>query len=127
MLLVRGTTTTRARLRLAASLLMITAGRVLRISLPRAGSNSTHQISPRFIADIDSKRITPFLRFGLANLVCRHSAVSFVEGGISDIGPDQVFDELADLALPHHPAQALINGIVNGNRQFAAHVFLLKT
>src|SRR5665647_313762 len=121
MLLVRGTTTTRARLRLAASLLMITAGRVLRILLPRAGSNSTHQISPRFIADIAGKRIAPFHRFGLASLVCRHGGVSFVEGGISDIGLDQVFDELAYFALPHHPAQALINGIVNRNGQFAAH------
>lgn len=38
-LLVTGTTTTLARFRLAASLLTITAGRVLRISLPTAGSN----------------------------------------------------------------------------------------
>lgn len=47
---VRGMTTTLARLRLAASLLTMTAGWVFRISLPTEGSNFTHQISPRFIA-----------------------------------------------------------------------------
>ena len=40
MLLVNGTTT-HARFRLAESLLTITAGRVLQISLPTAGSNAT--------------------------------------------------------------------------------------
>ncbi len=45
-LLVRGTTTTRARFLFAASLLTITAGHVLRISLSTAGSNSIHHVSP---------------------------------------------------------------------------------
>ncbi len=44
-LLVRGTTTTRARFLFAASLLTITAGHVLRISLSTAGSNSIHHVS----------------------------------------------------------------------------------
>src|ERR1019366_7447115 len=98
MLLVMGTTTTRARLRFAASLLRITAGRVLRISLPTAGSNSTHHTSPRFICRIPGKRVAPLHRLGLAGLICRHGAVSAVQGGVGNIWLDQVLDELADLA-----------------------------
>ena len=46
---VSGTTTTRFRYLLAISLLTITAGLVFCISVPTAGSNSTHQILPRVI------------------------------------------------------------------------------
>ena len=42
-----GTTTTVRRARFSASALSTTAGRVLRISLPRVGSRSTHHTSPR--------------------------------------------------------------------------------
>jgi len=42
-----GTTTTVRRTRLRAFAVTTMAGRVLRISLPRAGSKLTHQISPR--------------------------------------------------------------------------------
>jgi hypothetical protein len=42
-----GTTTTVRRARFKASAVSTTAGRVLRISLPRVGSRSTHHTSPR--------------------------------------------------------------------------------
>ena len=59
MLLVIGTTTTRVKWRLAASLLTITAGRVLRTSLPSVGPNSTHHTSPRIIGHVPGKCIAP--------------------------------------------------------------------
>lgn len=49
---VTGTTCTRFNARLVALLLTTTAGRVLRISPPRAESNTTYQISPRLVGDI---------------------------------------------------------------------------
>ena len=49
---VRGTTCTRFKYLLAASLLRMIAGRCLRISPPTDGSKLTHQTSPRSIADI---------------------------------------------------------------------------
>jgi hypothetical protein len=43
----------------AASLLTITAGRVLQISVPTEGSNSTHHTSPRFILEREVLRRFP--------------------------------------------------------------------
>src|SRR5260363_385695 len=75
-LLVNGTTTTRARFRLAALLLTMTAGRVLRISLPTAGSNSTHHTSLRCIGHVSGKSVAPLHRFGFARLVGSHRPVA---------------------------------------------------
>lgn len=47
----RGITTTVRLARFRASAVRTTAGRVFRISLPRAGSRLTHHMSPRRIAD----------------------------------------------------------------------------
>src|SRR5579884_1753610 len=79
MLLVTGTTVitprpSRAAVALARSLLTITAGRRLLASLPRTGSKSTCQISPRRIPE-------PVVRGVLPNLVlagCRPLRPSFV-------------------------------------------------
>lgn len=80
-LLVNGMTTTRARFRFAASLLTMTAGRVLRNSLPTngSGSNSTHQTSLRFIGHVFSKSVAPFQRFRFALPVGGHRPVSVVQ------------------------------------------------
>src|SRR2546426_12793808 len=74
-LLVSGTTCTRFRYLLAASLLRITAGRCLRISPPTDGSKFTHQTSPRIIADITESGFRPRERFRLAYFVLRHLLV----------------------------------------------------
>ena len=76
----KGTTRTRDKLRFAASLLTITAGRVLRISLPTLGSNSTHQTSPRFIGDVVREPADPLGRLGFSHFVSRHLAIAALEG-----------------------------------------------
>src|SRR5260364_45748 len=86
-LLVNGPTTTRARFRLAALLLTMTAGRVLRISLPTAGSNSTHHTSLRCIGHVSGKSVAPLHRFGFARLVGSHRPVAIIERRIHHMRP----------------------------------------
>src|SRR5260364_1476 len=86
-LLVNGTTTTRARFRLAALLLTMTAGRVLCISLPTAGSNSTHHTSLRCIGHVSGKSVAPLHRFGFARLVGSHRPVAIIERRIHHMRP----------------------------------------
>src|SRR3954466_3721342 len=105
-------TTTRERLLLAASLLTMTAGRVLRISLPIEGSNSTHQTSPRFIAHISGQRIAPFGSFRLAGLIFSHGLVAVIQCGFDDMGPNQVFDELAHAPPAHYAIETVIHILV---------------
>src|SRR5260364_415939 len=71
-LLVNGTTTTRARFRLAALLLTMTAGRDLRISLPSAGSATPLHSSPVSIGYVSGKSVAPHPRLGLARVDGRH-------------------------------------------------------
>src|SRR5260364_37990 len=86
-LLVNGTTTTRARFRLAALLLTMTAGRVLRISLTTAGSNSTHHTSLRCIGHVSGKSVAPLHRFGFARLVGSYRPVAIIERRIHHMRP----------------------------------------
>src|SRR3990172_926584 len=69
---VMGTTCTRFKYLFAASLLMMTAGRFLRISPPSDGSKFTHQTSPRLIGHISNGRLRPLERLGLAGFVLAH-------------------------------------------------------
>lgn len=105
---VSGTTATRARLRLAASLLIVTAGRVLRISLLTAGSNSGRQISPRFISHINGQRVTASKRLSLALLVC-HCPVAVVWRGAQHVRPQQVLYTLAYPPLANCLVQTLLH------------------
>src|SRR3990172_2923042 len=57
---VMGTTCTRFKYLFAASLLMMTAGRFLRISPPTEGSKLTHQTSARLIGYISNGGFSPF-------------------------------------------------------------------
>src|SRR5260364_437786 len=77
----------RARFRLAALLLTMTAGRVLRISLPTAGSNSTHHTSLRCIGHVSGKSVAPLHRFGFARLVGSHRPVAIIERRIHHMRP----------------------------------------
>lgn len=76
----------------------MTPGRVLRISLPTAGSNSTHHTSPRCIRDVADQAIAPLGRRGLALAVSRHGAVVLVHCRVEHVRTGQVLQEPADLA-----------------------------
>ena len=106
---VSGTTTTRARLQLAASLLIVTAGRVLRISLLTAESNSGWQISPRFISHINGQRVTAGKRLSLALLVGCHCPVAVVWRGAQHVRPQQVLNTLAYPPLANCLVQTLLH------------------
>src|SRR5207253_7075230 len=93
---VSGTTWTRLRCLLAASLLTMTAGRSLRTSPPTAGSKLTHQTLPRFIGHVPHGGLGPFQRLGLACLLLGHLLVRAFEVRANDIGAHQRLDELAD-------------------------------
>src|SRR4051812_25521761 len=99
-LVVRGTTCTRFRCLLDASLLMMTAGRSLRTSPPTAGSKLTHQTSPRFIGHIPDGGLGPVQGLALAGLVLGHLPVGDVEVLADHVRPDQGLDELADAPPP---------------------------
>src|SRR5712691_13413398 len=69
---VNGTTCTRFKYLLAASLLRMIAGRCLRISPPTDGSKLTHQTSPRSIAAITDSGFRPGKRLRLTRFVLGH-------------------------------------------------------
>jgi hypothetical protein len=71
-LLVSGTTTTRFSARFAALLLITTAGRVFRISLPTVGPKDTHHTSPLFTGCISNQPFAPLQCFRLSRLVSCH-------------------------------------------------------
>jgi hypothetical protein len=56
-----------------------------RISLPTEGSNSTHQISPRFIAHVLCKLVAPFLGLKLAVFVLRLGAIAVIQSGVKNV------------------------------------------
>src|SRR5437764_12890821 len=86
-LVVSGTTCTRLRCLLAASLLTMTAGRSLRTSPPTAGSKLTHQTSARFIGHISHDGFGPREGLRFARLVRGHLPVSGLQVRANDIGP----------------------------------------
>src|SRR5882672_875450 len=96
-LLVSGTTCTRFRYLLAASLLRIIAGRCLRISPPTDGSKFTHQTSPRSIADITESGFRPRERFRLACFVLRHLLIGGFEVWCKHVGANQILDKATDM------------------------------
>src|SRR5260364_13718 len=124
-LLVNGTTTTRARFRLAALLLTMTAGRVLRISLPTAGSNSTHHTSLRCIGHVSGKSVAPLHRFGFARLVGSHRPVAISERRIHHMRPWQILNELAHSALANRPIQPFVNHFIERDRHPSVHLNLI--
>src|SRR5262245_25306898 len=93
---VSGTTCTRFRCLFDRSLLTITAGRSLRTSPPTAGSKFTHHTSPRFIGNVSYRALTPFQRFGFANLVTRHLSVGSLQVLGDHVRAHQFLDELAN-------------------------------
>src|SRR5437764_6101663 len=95
-LVVSGTTWTRFRCLLAASLLTITAGRSLRTSPPTAGSKFTHQTSARFIGHVPDGALGPLQGFGFAGLVSRQFPVSRIEVFGEDVRAHQRLDEAAN-------------------------------
>src|SRR5690242_21613298 len=121
MLLVSGTTCTRLRAWFAASLLTMIAGLVLRISPPTAGSNATHQTSPRrgalpgLIGHIAGQVFYPFLRFALVFLVGRHGLVPGEKVAGGHVRPRQIVQKAADPPRPDHPMQTLVNLVLNRN------------
>src|SRR5690349_20893805 len=103
MLVVRGTTWTRFRNLLAASLLAITAGRRSCISPPTAGPKSTHQTSPRIITDISYKSIGPFQRLSFLSFIFGHLAICGLKLLINEMWTDSGFYELTDVSAPNDP------------------------
>src|ERR1035441_9353383 len=125
MLLVIGTTWTRFRLRLEASLLTITAGRVFWISPPGEGSKSTHQTSPRSIwpvpCHIADDTFRPLLGVALAFLVSRHFEVCSFDVLRYDVWPGEFLKELADSPASDGTVEALVDFLANHYRKLAIH------
>src|ERR1019366_9256749 len=96
-----GTTCTRFRYRLEASLLTITAGRVFCISPPRDGSKSTHQTSPRnmrLVPSVSDQSLRPSQRFPLPVLVRSHVPVRRFDVFRQDVRTRKLLQKLADPA-----------------------------
>src|ERR1700681_4758016 len=102
---VRGTTCSRFRCLLAASLLTMTAGLSLRTSPPIAGSKLTHHTSARFIGDISDRCLGPGQRLGFACFVAGHRLVSRLQLVTDYVGTHERFDKLADPPPPNRGVQ----------------------
>src|SRR3954465_13307 len=106
MFLVTGTTWTRFSMRLAMSLLTITAGRVLRISPPSVASKATHHTSPRrgcsagLIGHVADQPLAPGRALGFARFVRRHIGIACLEPSRRDMRPRQIVQKAADAARP---------------------------
>src|SRR5215210_1363304 len=116
-----GTTWTRFRNWLDASLLTMTAGRRLRISPPSDGSKLTHQTSPRLIRHVPDGRLGPRMSFGFPLLLPGHVPVSSQQVLPDDVRPDQCLDELADPLPSHDPMETLIDIIVHGEGELLVY------
>src|SRR4051794_22793301 len=125
-LLVKGTTWTRFRNWLDASLLTMTAGRCFWISPPTDGSKLTHQTSPRFIRHVPEGDFRPLVSLRLAGFVRCHFPVGGCQILRSDVGTDQGLDELADLLPPDHAVETVIDLLVNGDGELLVHGRLLR-
>ncbi|HEV2687067.1 MAG TPA: O-acetyl-ADP-ribose deacetylase [Bryobacteraceae bacterium] len=113
------------RLRLDASLLTMTAGRVFAISPPSDGSKSTHQTSPRstgmLARNVSDSRFGPFQRLLFPRMVGCHLAVGSLDILWQDVGTSKPFDKLTDPAPPDCPVKALVNGFAYGDCKFTVH------
>src|ERR1035437_1035024 len=119
-----GTTCTRFKYRLEASLLTITAGRVFCISPPRDGSKSTHQTSPRsmrLVSDVSDQSFRPSQRFPLPIPVRSHVAVRRLHVFRQDVWTRKLFQKLTDPPPADLAMQSFVNFIAHANRKFLAH------
>src|SRR5438132_455192 len=114
-LVVSGTTCTRLRCLLEASLLTMTAGRSLRTSPPTAGSKLTHQTSARFIGQISDGCFGPLQRLCFACFLPGHRFVSDLQIFTNDVGADEGLDELADAPPTDDGAQPVVDALVNSD------------
>src|SRR5712691_7916850 len=109
------------------SLLTTSAGRVLRISPPIAGSNATHHTSPRrgglprVIGDVAGDALDPFRRLALALLVRRHRPVACHQIPRQHMRPRQIAEKPADPSPSDDAVKTGINLVVDGNGQFFRH------
>src|SRR2546422_22781 len=125
-LLVNGTTCTRFKYLLAASLLRMTAGRCLRISPPTDGSKLTHQTSPRFIADITDCGFCPGKRFGFTRFILRHLLIGRFQLVRQDVWTDEFFDKATDTSTANDSMKAVVHGLVEGDRKLFLHKDILQ-
>ena len=125
-LLVNGTTCTRFKYLLAASLLRMTAGRCLRISPPTDRSKLTHQTSPRVIADITDGGFCPGERFGFTRFVVRHLLIGRFQCVCQDMRADEIFNKAANTATTDNFMEAVVHGLVEGDRKLFLHTGILQ-
>src|SRR5690242_5667647 len=109
---------------------MTTAGRVLRISPPIAGSKATHHTSPRcgdgelfrgamsYVAD---QALDPFHCFAFVLLVGGHGAIGGLEVASGHVWACEVVQEAADASAPNDAVQAGIDLVVNSDCQLFRH------
>src|ERR1019366_864866 len=76
-------TTTRLSIEFAASLLIMTAGRVFCISPPIEGSKETHHTSPLFIGLVSYQSFAPLVGFPFMLCVTRHFSVTRLQCVVS--------------------------------------------
>src|SRR3990170_7336751 len=113
---VMGTTCTRFKYLFAASLLMMTAGRFLRISPATDGSKFTHQTSPRLIAHVPDGDFCPFESFQFARLILAHFLICRLKIGRQDMGSNEIFNEAADPPPTHYVVEPFVHLLVQGDR-----------
>src|SRR4051812_25406007 len=109
---------------------MTTAGRVLRISPPIAGSKATHHTSPRcgdgelfggamnYVAD---QALHPFRCFAFVLLVGGHGAIGGLEIASGYVWTCEVVQEAADASAPDNAVQAGVDFVVEGDCHFFRH------
>src|SRR5262245_5097227 len=125
-LLVNGTTCTRFKYLLAASLLRMTAGRCLRISPPTDGSKLTHQTSPRFIAHITDGGFGPGECVGFPRFVLCHLLIGRLQLMRQDVWADKLFDKTTDTPTANNSMEPVIHGLVEGDRKLFLHKGILR-
>src|SRR5262252_5299778 len=120
-LLVNGTTCTRFKYLLAASLLRMTAGRCLRISPPTDGSKLTHQTSPRVIADITDGGFCPGECFGFTRFVLRHLLIGRFQLVGQEVRADEILNKATDTATTDNFMESVVHGLAAGDRKPFLH------
>src|ERR1051325_4318828 len=117
-------------MRLAMSLLTITAGRVLRNSSPSGVSTAPHPTSPRLgwstrlIGPVADQALAPVERLGLARFLRRHIGIARLESPGRDMRPRQIVEEAADAARTDALPQSVVDVGIDRNRQFLLHMRL---
>src|SRR4051812_48520305 len=102
-------------MRLAISLLTITAGRVLRISPSIDGSNAIHQTSPRrgnsagLIGHVADQALAPRQCFALARFLAGHLGIAGFQPMPRDMRPRQIVEKAADRPRPDTGAKPLVD------------------